>query len=81
MEPESSLTNSQMPATCSYPQTDLPSPYPHILLPENPSLILSSQLRLGLPSDLFPPGVPTETLYVPLLSHIRSTYSVFQINL
>jgi hypothetical protein len=35
-------------------------------------LILSSHLRLGLPSDLFPSGFPTNTLYMPLLSpHTR----------
>ena len=36
-------------------------------------LILSSHLRLGLPSSLFPSGFPTETLYTPLLSPIRVT--------
>ena len=30
-------------------------------------LIMSSHLRLGLPSGLFPSGFPTETLYTPLL--------------
>ena len=29
-------------------------------------LILSSHLRLGLPGGLFPSGLPTKTLYVPL---------------
>jgi len=32
-------------------------------------LILSSQLRLGHPSGLFPSGFPTKTLYAPLLPH------------
>ena len=36
-------------------------------------LILSTHLRLGLPSGLFPSGFPTETLYTPLSSPIHST--------
>jgi hypothetical protein len=36
-------------------------------------LTLSSHLRLGLPSGLFPPGFTTRTLYTPLPSPIRAT--------
>ena len=32
-------------------------------------LILSTHLRLGLPSGLFPSGFPSKTLYPPLLTH------------
>ena len=35
-------------------------------------LILSSNLRLGLPSDLFPSGFPTKPLYTSLFSPIRA---------
>ena len=36
-------------------------------------LILSTQLRLGLPSGLLPSGFPSKTLYIPLSSPIRAT--------
>jgi hypothetical protein len=37
MEPEGSLPHSQVPATCLYPEPTQSSPYPHILLLEDPS--------------------------------------------
>jgi hypothetical protein len=37
-------------------------------------LILSGHLRLGLPSDLFPSGYPTNILYAFLSSPICATY-------
>ena len=47
--------------------------YPH-LTSWRSILILSTHLRLGLPSGLFPPGFPTKTLYTPLSSSISATY-------
>ena len=48
------------------------STYPH-LTSWRSILILSTLLRLGLPSGLFPSGFPTKTLYTPLSSPIRAT--------
>ena len=48
------------------------SPYPHPTSWRS-ILILSTHLRLGLPSGLFPSGFPTETLYDPLSSPICAT--------
>ena len=49
------------------------------IYPHSPSwrsiLILSTHLRLGLPSGLLPSGFPTKTLYTPLSSTIRVVLS------
>ena len=39
-------------------------------------ILLSTHLRLGLPSGLLPSGFPTKTLYTPLSSTIRATCHV-----
>jgi hypothetical protein len=36
-------------------------------------LILSTHLRLGLPSGLFPSGIPTDILYAVLFAPVRAT--------
>ena len=41
MEPEGSLPQLQVPATCPYPEPARSSPYPHILLPEDPFNLLN----------------------------------------
>jgi hypothetical protein len=59
MEPEGSLPRSQEPSTDPYREPDRSNPY-HL----RSILILSTHLRLGLPSGLFPSGFPTNILYV-----------------
>ena len=67
MGPEGSLPHSQVPVTWSCPEPDWSGPRPQ------PTswrfiFILSSDLRLRLPSGLFPSGFPIKTLYIPLFS-------------
>jgi hypothetical protein len=46
---------------------------PHHTISPRPILILSTHLRLCLPSGLFPSGYPTTNLYALLLSSISAT--------
>jgi hypothetical protein len=70
MEPEGSLPQSQVLATCPYNEPDSQSPTSNVL---KIHLILSSHLDLGFPSGLIPSGFPTKTLHMPLHSPIRAT--------
>jgi len=69
MEPEGSLPCSQGPDTG--PRCIQCTPSHSISL--RSVLILSSHLRLGLPTGLFPSGFPTKILYAILTSPMQST--------
>jgi hypothetical protein len=72
MEPEGSLPCSQEPSTCPYPEPDESSPYhPHLISPTF-ILILSTYLRLGLPSGhflAFPPISCMHSSCFPFVLH------------
>ena len=70
MEPEGSLPQSEVPATCPYPEPARSSP--HTPTSWRSISILSSHLRLGLPSGLFLSGYPTKPLQVTVLKFICS---------
>jgi hypothetical protein len=77
MELKSSVSCSQKLATCPNPASNQSSPQPVILFISRPVLILSSHLRLGLPSGLFPQGFLTKILCTRkrLLSPMRAACS------
>jgi hypothetical protein len=82
MEPERSIPNSQELSTCSYTESDQSSQHHPILLLQDIFLyilILSTHLRLGLPSGHFPAGFPTKNLYVFLFSTNRATRPAYLI--
>jgi hypothetical protein len=75
MEPEGSLPHSQVLSTCPYPEPDQSSPHHPILS----VFVLSTHLRLGLPSGFFASGFPANNLYAFLFSPIRATCSAHPI--
>ena len=73
MAAEVSLSHSQEPSICSYHEPDKSSPwFPHPTSWRS-ILILSSCLRIVIPSGLFPSGFPTKSLYAPLTSPTYNT--------
>ena len=69
MEPKDSLSYSQVSDTWA---SSIQSVHPYSTSWIS-TLIFSSYLRLGLPSDHFLSGFPIKTLYKPLLSPIRAS--------
>ena len=59
------------PFSCPEPDQSSPCPPSHIWR----SILISSHLCRGLPSDLFPSCFPTKTLYAPLLTPILASCS------
>ena len=56
------------------------NPVHAILFSSRSILILFSHISIGLPSDLFPSGFPTNTLYSPCLFPILSTCPIHLIH-
>jgi hypothetical protein len=71
MDPEGSLSCSQEPSTGTFSETDQSSPNRPSQLP---ILMLSTNLRLGPHSGLFPSGFPTNVVYAFLFSPISALF-------
>jgi hypothetical protein len=65
MEPKGSLPCSHEPSTGSYPEPHQARPYQPILSLRS-ILIISTHLRLGPPSGLFPSGFPINILFASI---------------
>ena len=78
MEPESSLPQSQVPATCPYPVPARSSPHPYIQLPEDPSQYyppiyvwvyqVVSFLKVSPPKPCIRLSSPPYALHAPTIS-------------
>jgi hypothetical protein len=68
MEPKGSLPYSQELSAFPYPEQHQSSLYHPILSLQDSFQKLSTHLNLGLPSDFFPSGFPTNNLYAFLFS-------------
>jgi hypothetical protein len=66
--------NTDFTSTCSYPEPDQSSPHHPHPTSSRSILILCTNLRLGLPSGLFPSGFLTNNLYAFLFSPIHATW-------
>jgi hypothetical protein len=73
MGPEGSLPHSQEPATYTYTEPDRFSPFLTPLL-KNLLLILSSHLRLGLPSGFLLSGFPNKNQCKKMNRHGRAYF-------
>jgi hypothetical protein len=74
MDPQGSVQCPQGPSTGSYPEPDQSSPTHHaVLFLLRFIYMLSSHLRVGLPSGLFPSGFPTKILHPFLFYPMRAT--------
>jgi hypothetical protein len=71
MKPKYSLPCSQQPTIGPYPEPDESSPHINAVSLRF-ILILSSHLRLGLPSGLFPSGSPTNNLNLFNITPMRA---------